>query len=120
MSIEDYRSYVRAHPRFLLFGDTGAWVWLLPDLMATGARLQLVAMDGSLRLFLVDTAVESGDRTGGLGERPVRDHRVEAVPRQGHPWPPRRRSPGGAVWTPIRVRPAFMAWPHPRWQEDEE
>jgi len=65
MSIEDYRSYVRAHPRFLLFGDTGAWVWLLPDLKARGARLQLVAMDGSRRLFLVDTAVESGDRTGG-------------------------------------------------------
>ena len=65
MSIEDYRSYVRAHPRFLLFGDTGAWVWLLPDLKARGARLQLVAMDGSRRLFLVDTAVESGERTGG-------------------------------------------------------
>jgi hypothetical protein len=65
MSIEDYRSYVRVHPRFLLFGDTGAWVWLLPDLKARGARLQLVAMDGSRRLFLVDTAVESGERTGG-------------------------------------------------------
>jgi hypothetical protein len=65
MSIEDYHSYVRAHPRFLLFGDTGAWVWLLPDLKARGARLQLVAMDGFRRLFLVDTAVESGDRTGG-------------------------------------------------------
>jgi hypothetical protein len=52
-------------PRFLLFGDTGTWVWLLPDLKARGTRLQLVAMDGSRRLFLVDTAVESGDRTGG-------------------------------------------------------
>ena len=65
MSIEDYHSYVRAHPRFLLFGDAGAWVWLLPDLQASGARLQLVAMDGSLRLFLVDTAVESGHRADG-------------------------------------------------------
>jgi 4-amino-4-deoxy-L-arabinose transferase-like glycosyltransferase len=64
MSVEDYRSYVRAHPRFLLYGDTGAWVWLLPELMATGARLQLVAVKGSLRLFLVDTAAESSDRAG--------------------------------------------------------
>jgi len=63
MSVEDYRSYVRAHPRFLLYGDTGAWVWLLPELMAKGARLQLVAVKGSLRLFLVDTASESSDRT---------------------------------------------------------
>ena len=33
--------------------------------MASGARLQLVAMDGSQRLFLVDTAVESSNSTGG-------------------------------------------------------
>jgi hypothetical protein len=65
MSIEDYRSYVRAHPRFLLFGDTGAWVWLLPHLRATGARLRLVAAEGSLHLFLVDTAAGSGDGVGG-------------------------------------------------------
>ena len=76
MSVEDYRSYVRAHPRFLLYGDTGAWVWLLPELMATGARLQLVAVKGSLRLFLVDTAAESSDHAG-------------ARPGKAHPWPSR-------------------------------
>ena len=76
MSVEDYRSYVRAHPRFLLYGDTGAWIWLLPELMATGARLQLVAVKGSLRLFLVDTAAESSDRAG-------------ARPGKADPWPSR-------------------------------
>jgi len=74
--VEDYRSYVRAHPRFLLYGDTGAWVWLLPELMATGARLQLVAVKGTLRLFLVDTAPESSDRAG-------------ARPGKADPWPSR-------------------------------
>jgi hypothetical protein len=67
LSIQDYRSYVGAHPRFLLYGDTGGWVWLLPHLLATGARLQLVAVDGPLRLFLVDTAAGSSD---GAGARP--------------------------------------------------
>src|SRR5215813_7592238 len=76
MSVEDYRSYVRAHPRFLLYGDTGAWIWLLPELMTTGARLQLVAVKGSLRLFLVDTAPESSDRAG-------------ARPGKADPWPSR-------------------------------
>ena len=65
ISVEDYRSYVRTHPRFLLYGDTGAWVWLLPELIATGARLQLVSVRGSLRLFLVDTPAESSDSIGG-------------------------------------------------------
>ena len=60
MSIQDYRSYVRAHPRFLLY-DRGPWAWLLPDLMATGARIQLVAVDGSARLLLVDAAARSSD-----------------------------------------------------------
>ena len=69
ISVEDYRSYVRAHPRFLLYGDTGAWVWLLPELMATGARLQLLAVKGSLRLFVVDIPAESSDGTGGRPRR---------------------------------------------------
>jgi hypothetical protein len=64
MSIQDYRSYVRAHPRFLLYGDTGPWVWLLPHLMSTGARLQLVAVDGPRRLFLVDTVASSSNSDG--------------------------------------------------------
>jgi len=76
MSIEDYPSYVREHRRFLLYGDTGAWVWLLPDLVATGARLQLVAVDGGRRLFLVDAAAESSDRVG-------------ARPTKADPWPSR-------------------------------
>ena len=67
MSIQDYRSYVRAHPRFLLYGETGQWAWLLPDLMATGARIQLVAVDGSTRLLLVDAAARSRD---GLVDHP--------------------------------------------------
>jgi hypothetical protein len=65
MSIQDYRSYVQVHPHFLLYGETGAWVWLLPDLMATGARIQLVAVDGAARLFLVDAAARSGSSRGG-------------------------------------------------------
>jgi hypothetical protein len=65
MSIQDYRSYVRAHPRFLLYGglgygDLGRWPWLLPHLVATRARLRLLAMDGAFPLFLVDTAGEAG------------------------------------------------------------
>ena len=65
MSIQDYRSYVRAHPRFLLYGDTGPWAWLPPHLMSMGARLQLVAVDGPQRLFLVDTSAASSDSPGG-------------------------------------------------------
>jgi hypothetical protein len=65
MSIQDYRSYVQAHPRFLLYGglgygDLGRWPWLLPHLMATRARLRLLAMDGAFPLFLVDTAGGAG------------------------------------------------------------
>jgi hypothetical protein len=64
MSIQDFSSYVRAHPRFLLYGDTGPWDWLLPHLMSTGARLQLVAVGGPRRLFLVDTVAASSDSDG--------------------------------------------------------
>ena len=54
-----------AHPRFLLYGgmgygDIGRWPWLLPHLVATRARLQLLAMDGAFPLFIVDTAAGAG------------------------------------------------------------
>ena len=81
MLIQDYRSYVRAHPRFLLYGglgpgDIGRWPWLLPHLVATRARLRLLAMDGAFPLFLVDTAGGADpsveDERGDDGSSPAR------------------------------------------------
>ena len=81
MLIQDYRSYVRAHPRFLLYGglgygDMGRWPWLLPHLVATRARLRLLAMDGAFPLFLVDTSggADSSveDERGDSGSSPAR------------------------------------------------
>jgi hypothetical protein len=78
MLIQDYRSYVRAHPRFLLYGGLGAgrWPWLVPHLVATRARLRLLAVDGAFPLFLVDTAggADSSveDERGDDGSSPAR------------------------------------------------
>ncbi len=62
MLIEDYRPYVGAHPRFLLYGDMSRWAWLLSELVAKGARIELVALDGAIPLYLVDLVPVSTSR----------------------------------------------------------
>lgn len=55
LRIEDYRHYLSAHPRFLLYADRGPWAWLVPALAATNARFHPLALDGPAPLFLVET-----------------------------------------------------------------
>lgn len=59
LRIEDYRAYLLAHPRFLLYADRGPWAWLLPALAAKSVRFQVVALDGAVPLFLVDAVPET-------------------------------------------------------------
>lgn len=58
LRIEDYDTYLRTHPRFLLY-NRGPWDWLLPALVAKRVRMQLVALDGAVPLFLVDAAPDT-------------------------------------------------------------
>lgn len=58
LMVEDYGTYVRAHPRFLLYVDQGAWAWLLPELVANGARIRVVGVDGTRPVLEVDARPE--------------------------------------------------------------
>jgi hypothetical protein len=66
LQIEPYPAYLSAHPRFVLY-TRGPWVWLLPALQARRARLQVVAMDGSLPVFVAATGPD-----GLAGDSPRR------------------------------------------------
>jgi hypothetical protein len=59
LRVEDYRVYLQTYPRFMLYGDRRGWAWLLPALVAKGARIQVLALDGTNPLYLVDTVTES-------------------------------------------------------------
>jgi hypothetical protein len=59
LRIEDYRTYVPAHPRFLLYSDHGPWAWLVRALVARNVRFHVIALDGAAQLLLVDASLES-------------------------------------------------------------
>jgi hypothetical protein len=54
--VEMYGPYVASHPRFLVYGNTLLRLnWLLPELMASGARIELRGQHGTALLFLADS-----------------------------------------------------------------
>ena len=63
--VEAYRSYLADRRRFLLYDDRGAYGWLSTALLADGAHLDVVTLDGGRSLFLVDVGPVPGSGTGG-------------------------------------------------------
>lgn len=53
LHVEDYRTFVAAHPQFLLYGQPGAFGWAQQELIRTGRTLSVVASNGDDLLFLV-------------------------------------------------------------------
>ena len=69
LRIEDYPAYLSAHPRFLLY-SRGPWGWLLPELQAKRARMQVVALEAAtFPLLLVEVGPETATARSPASKR---------------------------------------------------
>lgn len=62
MNVTDYKSFVAANPRFLVFGNFGILSflnWILPELQASNMRIEFRGRNGDNLLFLVTRDAES-------------------------------------------------------------
>lgn len=55
LHVEDYNSFVRNHPRFLLYGQPGAFGWTMQELVRVGKSLSVVARNGDNLLYIVSS-----------------------------------------------------------------
>lgn len=51
--LQDFRSWIAAHPRFALAGYPGSFAWLVQALNAMGARIAILGMDGERTIYVV-------------------------------------------------------------------
>jgi len=54
LNVEEFRPYIAAHPRFLVYGNIGYWNYILYELEAINAHTEFISRDGDRLLFLVD------------------------------------------------------------------
>jgi hypothetical protein len=56
LRVEDYRTFVMAHPRFVVLGRTGQWIWVLRALTEEGVPMRVLSQHGDDLLILVGEA----------------------------------------------------------------
>jgi hypothetical protein len=64
LAIEYYAAYASTHRRLLVYGRPGGRSWLLPALLANGARVELLAQHGPESLLRVELDPDAGPLPG--------------------------------------------------------
>ncbi len=70
MNVTEYKSFIAAHPRFLLYGNFGGLSflnWILPDLQANDMRVEFRGRNGDNLLFLISRDEQAGNSNSDGG-----------------------------------------------------
>lgn len=61
LNVVDYQSFILSRPRFLVYGKLGFLNWIVPQLKEEGMRIELLANEDEMFLFLVYPAEQTAD-----------------------------------------------------------